>query len=72
MFYCFRSFEDDIVRMHTDSIYLKQANNLIKTGDTIGHLKIEYEGKVDIKGLNTLGKPNLLLERISMNTLNKS
>jgi hypothetical protein len=56
MFYCFRSFEDDIVRMHTDSIYLKKGNNLIKTGDTIGHLKIEYVGNVDIKGLNTLNK----------------
>jgi hypothetical protein len=56
MFYCFRSFEDDIVRVHTDSIYLKKGNNLIKTGDTIGHLKIEYEGNVDIKGLNTLNK----------------
>ena len=56
MFYCFRSFEDDIVRIHTDSIYLCKDSARIKTGETIGNLKIEYDGHVDIQGLNILNK----------------
>ena len=58
MFYCFRRFEDDIVRINTDCIYLRKDSDLIKTGTNIGNLKLEYKGYIEISGLNKMLKIN--------------
>ena len=53
MYFRFKKYEDIIVRMHTDSIYLKEKpNNLSEISDKLGCLKHEYSGHVEINGLN--------------------
>jgi hypothetical protein len=57
MYFRFKKYEDIIVRMHTDSIYLKEKpNNLSEISDKLGCLKHEYSGHVDINGLNKVIK----------------
>ena len=56
MFYRFRNIEDDIIRLHTDGIMLKEKNDSLQCGTKIGNLKYEGCYKVDIQGLNKLNK----------------
>jgi hypothetical protein len=57
MYFRFKKYEDIIVRMHTDSIYLtSRPNDLPELSNKLGCLKHEYSGKIIITGLNKVIK----------------
>ena len=56
MFFSFRKFEPLVIRMHTDSLVMKEKNDELKTGPELGNLKYEGMFQVDITGLNRTNK----------------
>jgi hypothetical protein len=56
MFFSFRKFEPLVIRMHTDSLVMKEKNDELKTGPELGNLKYEGVFQVDITGLNRTNK----------------
>ena len=57
MFFSYRKWEHLIVRCHTDSIYLTEKPvEMLPSSDKIGCLKVEYEGYIEINGLNKVLK----------------
>jgi hypothetical protein len=56
MFFSFRKFEPLVIRMHTDSLVMKEKNDELKTGPELGNLKYEGMFQVDITGLNKTNK----------------
>ena len=65
MYFRFKKYEDLIVRMHTDSIYLKsKPNDLPEVSTKLGCLKNEYSGCVVINGLNKVIKLNAIKKEI--------
>ena len=57
MFFSFRKWEPLIVRIHTDSLYLTETpSDMLPPSDKLGCLKLEYNGKVEINGLNKVIK----------------
>lgn len=57
MYFRFKKYENDIVRMHTDSIYLSsKPTDLPELSNKLGCLKHEYSGQVIISGLNKVIK----------------
>ena len=59
MYWRYKQYESDIVRMHTDGFYLKNKPEKIQTGTELGHLKYEGTKIVDITGINKLGQKKL-------------
>jgi hypothetical protein len=56
-YFSFRKWEDLIVRMHTDSIALTQVpTDMHPPSEKLGCLKKEFEGLMEIKGLNKFTK----------------
>jgi hypothetical protein len=56
-YFSFRKWEDLIVRMHTDSLYMIEVpSDMLPPSKKLGMLKLEYEGKIEIKGLNKVVK----------------
>ena len=56
LFHCFQKYEKDVIRIHTDSISVKEKPTDILTGKRLGHLKLEYEGPINLTGLNKFGE----------------
>ena len=57
MYFRFKKYENLIVRMHTDSIYLtSKPEDLPPLSNKLGCLKHEYSGVVQITGLNKIMK----------------
>jgi hypothetical protein len=56
-YFSFRKWEDLIVRMHTDSLYMIEVpSDMLPPSKKLGMLKLEYEGNIEIKGLNKVVK----------------
>jgi len=56
-YFSFRKWEDLIVRMHTDSLYMIEVpSDMLPLSKKLGMLKLEYEGNIEIKGLNKVVK----------------
>ena len=57
MYFRFKKYDNLIVRMHTDSIYLtSKPEDLPPLSNKLGCLKHEYSGLVQITGLNKVMK----------------
>ena len=56
-YFKFHKWEHMIVRMHTDSIALTEVPaDLVPSADKLGYLKKEFEGLIEINGLNKFTK----------------
>ena len=56
-YFSFRKWEDLIMRMHTDSLYMIEVpSDMLPPSKKLGMLKLEYEGHIEIKGLNKVIK----------------
>ena len=56
-YFSFRKWEDLIMRMHTDSLYMIEVpSDMLPPSKKLGLLKLEYEGHIEIKGLNKVIK----------------
>jgi hypothetical protein len=59
-YFSFRKWEDLIVRMHTDSLYLTEVpTDMHPPSDKLGCLKSEGKYKVEISGLNKVSKTKI-------------
>ena len=57
MFFSFRKWEPLVVRIHTDSLYLTNVpHDMLPPSNKLGCLKCEYEGHIEINGLNKVIK----------------
>lgn len=63
LFHCFQKYEKDVIRVHTDSITVKDKPTDILTGDKLGYLKLEYEGPIDLTGLNKFGEEYKIMKK---------
>ena len=56
-YFSFRKWEHLIMRSHTDSLYLTEVpSDMLPPSKKLGMLKLEYEGYIEIKGLNKVIK----------------
>ena len=56
-YFSFRKWEDIIMRIHTDSLYMTEVpSDMLPPSKKLGMLKLEYEGHIEIKGLNKVIK----------------
>jgi hypothetical protein len=56
-YFSFRKWEGLIMRMHTDSLYMTEVpSDMLPPSKKLGLLKLEYEGHIEIKGLNKVIK----------------
>ena len=59
------------LRIHTDSITVKDKPTDILTGDKLGYLKLEYEGPLNLTGLNKFGEEYKTMKKEYKGKLNK-